>query len=161
MTKAPPPLDIGLKAPDFELPDQDNNLFSLSAQQGKWVVIYFYPKALTSGCTVQACGVRDHHAEWAETGAVVVGISADPIEQLSKFRAKEALDFPLLADTDHAVCAIYGTWQEKSMYGRTYWGVSRTTYIIDPAGRIAHVIPKVNPKTHAADVLAWLKKEAQ
>ncbi len=150
----------GDMAPDFRLMNQDNVLFSLHEHIGKWVVIYFYPKALTSGCTVQACDVRDHRGDWDKAHALVVGISPDPVKRLGQFRDKEDLNFPLLADPDHSVCELYGTWQEKSMYGRKYWGCARMTFIVDPTGRIAHVMPKVTPKTHADDVLAWLKKAA-
>jgi peroxiredoxin Q/BCP len=147
---------IGDPAPDFTLPDQHGNPVKLSELRGKTVVLYFYPKADTPGCTQQACGVRDHRSEYERAGAVVLGVSPDPVQRIAKFASKYELEFPLLADEDHAVADAYGVWKQKSMYGKTAWGVQRTTYIIGPDGRIAHVIPKVSPKTHDGEVLAVL-----
>jgi thioredoxin-dependent peroxiredoxin len=150
----------GAPAPQFTLPDQDGNAVSLSDYAGKTVVVYFYPKADTPGCTVQACGVRDHLPNYAEAGAVVLGISPDPVKAVKRFADKHALDFTLLADANHAVCERYGVWAEKSLYGRTYWGALRATFIIGPDGIVAHVIPKVSPKTHDDEVLAALEQLA-
>ena len=144
--------------PDFELPDQDGRAVKLSDFRGQPVVVYFYPKAETPGCTVQACGIRDHHAEYAAAGAAVVGISPDPVAKLERFRDKHALDFPLLADEAHAVAEAYGVWVERSMYGRTYFGNERTTFIIDPDGRVADVLRKVKPAEHDRLVLQALQR---
>ena len=149
-------LEPGTKAPDFTLPDQDGNDVSLSDLAGRDVVLYFYPKANTSGCTVQACGVRDHLPDYEAAGAVVVGVSPDPVKAVRKFHDQQGLNFTLLADADHAVCDAYGVWAEKSMYGRKYWGALRATFIIGPDGVVRHVIPKVSPKTHDDEVLAAL-----
>jgi thioredoxin-dependent peroxiredoxin len=153
-------LSAGDEAPEFTLPDQRGEQVSLSSLRGKTVVLYFYPKADTSGCTVQACGVRDHRADYERAGAVVLGISPDPVKAITKFDDKYGLRFPLLADEDHAVAEAYGVWVEKSMYGRKYWGVQRATFIISPEGRVVHVIPKVTPKTHDDEVLAALSAAA-
>jgi thioredoxin-dependent peroxiredoxin len=153
-------IEPGQPAPSFTLPDQDGNPVSLADYAGKTVVLYFYPKADTSGCTVQACGVRDHLPNYAEAGAVVIGISPDPVSAIRKFADKHGLDFTLLADEDHAVCEAYGVWAEKSMYGRTFWGTTRTTFIIDGSGTVTHVIHKVSPKTHDDEVLAVLERLA-
>jgi thioredoxin-dependent peroxiredoxin len=146
----------GERAPDFTLPDQDGQPVTLSELAGRPVVLYFYPKADTPGCTTQACGIRDHHDDYEQTGAVVLGVSPDPVGAVKKFHDKQGLNFTLLADADHAVCDRYGVWVEKSMYGRTYWGAQRSTFVIDPDGTVATVIPKVSPKTHDDVVLAAL-----
>jgi thioredoxin-dependent peroxiredoxin len=148
------------QAPDFELPDQDGRAIKLSDFRGQSVVLYFYPKADTPGCTTQACGVRDHRADYAETGAVVLGVSPDPVAKVKKFHDKQALNFALLADEDHAVADAYGVWVQKSMYGRTYFGNERTTFIIDPAGKVAAVLRKVKPAQHDQQVLAALAESA-
>ena len=153
-------IETGATAPDFTLPDQDGNPISLSDYAGKTVVLYFYPKASTSGCTVQACGVRDHLPNYAEAGAVVIGVSPDPVKAIKRFADNESLDFTLLADEDHAVCEAYGVWAEKSMYGRKYWGALRATFVIGPDGAVAHVIPRVTPRTHDDEVLAVLEQLA-
>jgi thioredoxin-dependent peroxiredoxin len=153
-------IQAGEAAPHFTLPDQDGNPVSLADYAGKTVVLYFYPKAETLGCTTQACGVRDHLPNYAEAGAVVLGISPDPVKAVKRFADKFALDFTLLADEDHAVCERYGVWAEKSMYGRTYFGARRATFVIDTDGVVAHVIPKVTPKTHDDEVLAVLEQLA-
>lgn len=149
-------LQIGDKAPDFTLPDQDGNAVSLSDFDGQTVVLYFYPKAGTSGCTTQACGVRDHRGDYEAAGATVLGVSPDPVREVKKFHDAQDLNFILLADEDHAVCEAYGTWAEKSMYGRTYWGATRSTFVIGADGVIAHVIEQAKPKTHDDEVLAAL-----
>jgi len=150
-------IEPGDTAPAFTLPDQDGSPVALADLAGKTVVLYFYPKADTPGCTTQACGVRDHRAEYARAGAVVLGVSPDPVAKLKKFADKHGLDFPLLSDADHAVATAYGVWVEKSMYGRTYMGVQRATFVIDAGGVVRHVIPKVRPKTHDEQVLTALK----
>jgi peroxiredoxin Q/BCP len=149
-------VEQGQQAPDFELPDQEGNPVRLSELRGQPVVLYFYPKADTPGCTTQACGIRDHRADYEAAGAVVLGVSPDPVKAVKKFADKQSLNFRLLADEDHAVCETYGVWAEKSMYGRTYWGALRATFVIDENGTVAHVIPKVSPKTHDEVVLAAL-----
>jgi peroxiredoxin Q/BCP len=148
----------GDKAPDFALPDQSGDEVKLKDLRGETVVLYFYPKANTSGCTTQACGIRDRRADYAAAGAKVIGISPDEVKDIDKFAGKYDLDFTLLADADHAVAEKYGTWVEKSMYGRKYMGVARATFIIDPKGKIARVFPKVQPKKHDDLVLAALKR---
>ena len=146
----------GEQAPDFELPDQDGNVVRLSDLRGRRVVLYFYPKADTPGCTTQACGIRDHRADYEAAGAVVLGVSPDPVAAVKKFADKQSLNFRLLADEDHSVCETYGVWVEKSMYGRTYWGAQRSTFILDEDGVVQHVIPKASPKTHDDEVLGLL-----
>jgi peroxiredoxin Q/BCP len=135
-------------APAFELPDQDGKLVKLSDFKGKSVVIYFYPRALTPGCTVQACALRDGLDEFAQRNVVVLGISPDKPKVLKKFETQEDLNFRLLSDESHSVAESYGAWQEKSMYGKKYMGMARISYLISPAGTILHVLPKVDPKTH-------------
>jgi peroxiredoxin Q/BCP len=149
-------LEAGAGAPDFTLPDQDGNEVSLSGLCGETVVIYFYPRADTPGCTTQACGVRDRSGEYKTAGARVIGISPDKVDAVDKFARKFDLDFTLLADTGHAVAEAYGAWVEKSMYGKKYMGVQRATFIVGPDGKIAKVFPKVSPKTHDDVVLKAL-----
>jgi peroxiredoxin Q/BCP len=151
-------IEQGQKAPDFELPDQDGRAVKLSGFRGQPVIVYFYPKAATPGCTVQACGVRDHRADYANAGATVLGISPDPVAKVKEFHDKEGLNFALLADEGHAVADTYGVWVEKSMYGKTYFGNERTTFIIDPDGKVAEVLRKVKPAEHDALVLAALEQ---
>jgi len=152
----PPMLSAGDAAPDFEVPDQDGNPVRLSQLRGRRLVLYFYPRADTPGCTTQACGIRDRAGEYEAAGAVVVGVSPDPVDAVKKFHDRQSLNFTLLADADHSVSERYGVWVEKSMYGRTYWGTQRTTFIIDENGVVAHVIPKVSPKSHDDEVLKAL-----
>lgn len=147
---------IGAKAPAFTLPTDDGSSVSLRDFAGKKVVLYFYPKDDTSGCTTQACEFRDSWRAVQQAGAVVLGVSPDGVASHQKFRDKFALPFPLLADEDHAVAERYGVWGEKSMYGRKYFGILRTTFVIDEDGRIVHVFEKVKPQGHAAEVLAIL-----
>ena len=151
-------IEQGDQAPDFELPDQDGNLVKLSDLRGQPVVVYFYPKADTPGCTTQACGVRDHRADYAKVGSVVLGISPDPVKKVKKFHEKYDLDFALLADEGHAVAEAYDVWVEKSMYGKTYKGNERTTFVIDSDGKVAEVLRKVKPAEHDSLVLAVLEK---
>jgi peroxiredoxin Q/BCP len=149
-------IQTGDQAPDFELPDHDGTPVRLSGLRGRTVVLYFYPKADTPGCTTQACGIRDRHAEYVAAGVTVIGVSPDPVEAIRRFHDKQSLNFTLLADADHAVAERYGVWGEKSMYGKTFMGVQRSTFIVDADGRVAHVIPKASPKTHDDEVLAAL-----
>jgi len=149
-------IETGEKAPTFTLPDQDGRDVSLGDFAGRMIVLYFYPKANTSGCTTQACGIRDRRADYEAADAVVLGVSPDPVKDVKRFHDEQSLNFLLLADADHAVCDSYGVWQEKSMYGRKYWGAVRSTFIIDGEGIVRHVIPKASPKTHDDEVLAAL-----
>jgi peroxiredoxin Q/BCP len=150
----------GTAAPDFELSDQDGRRVRLSDLRGRKVVLYFYPKADTPGCTTQACGIRDHTADYEAAGAVVLGVSPDEPAKLRRFADKYDLPFTLLADVDHEVADAYGVWVEKSMYGRTYHGNQRATFVIDERGVIRHVIPKASPKTHDDVVLEALSELA-
>lgn len=150
----------GEAAPDFTLPDQDGSEVTLSQLRGQAVVLYFYPRADTPGCTVQACGVRDRSADYERAGARVLGVSPDTVGDVAKFAAKFDLDFTLLADADHAVAEAYGAWVEKSMYGRKYMGVQRSTFLIDPEGKVTKVFPKVSPRTHDDVVLEALEELA-
>lgn len=149
-------IETGTEAPDFELLDQDGNTVKLSDLRGRRVVLYFYPKADTPGCTTQACGIRDRSGEYEAAGATVLGVSPDPVAKVKKFHDKKSLNFTLLADEGHPVAEQYGVWVEKSMYGKTYWGNQRATFIIDEQGVVRHVIPKASPKTHDDEVLAAL-----
>jgi peroxiredoxin Q/BCP len=146
----------GRRAPAFRLPDASGNVVRLSDFAGRTVVLYFFPKADTPGCTAQACGVRDRRAEYEAAGAVVIGISRDEPDQLRRFADAHHLPQLLLSDADHRVAERYGVWVEKSMYGRRYWGVQRATFIIGPDGKIARAFPKVSPKKHDDLVLAAL-----
>lgn len=152
-----PLLTVGTTAPNFSLLNQSNSLITLDQFKGKWVVIYFYPKAMTPGCTVQACGLRDQRQTYDREDAVILGISPDKPAALQKFIAAQGLNFMLLSDADHKTAEAYGTWQEKSMYGKTYMGMARVTYVIDPKGEIAHVMPKVDTKSHADDIINIIK----
>jgi thioredoxin-dependent peroxiredoxin len=147
-------LKSGDPAPDFELSDQNGDRVKLSGLRGTTVVLYFYPKADTPGCTTQACGVRDHRSAYKQAGAVVFGISPDPVKAIGKFDQKYGLGFPLLADEDHQVAERYGVWVEKSMYGRKYMGNERTTFVILPDGTIKDILHKVKPAEHDELVLA-------
>jgi peroxiredoxin Q/BCP len=153
-------LQPGDRAPDFELPDQNDHPVKLSDLKGQAVVLYFYPRADTPGCTTQACGIRDRDAEYEKVGARVIGVSPDEVAAVRKFADKFDLEFTLLADADHSVAEAYGTWVEKSMYGKRYMGVQRASFIIDPKGTIARVFPKVSPKTHDDVVLEALAELA-
>ncbi|MEX2489371.1 MAG: thioredoxin-dependent thiol peroxidase [Pseudomonadales bacterium] len=149
---------IGNMAPVFTLPNQDDKKVSLKDFRGeKHVVLYFYPKAMTPGCTTQACGVRDHKAKLSRQKAVVLGVSPDPVSKLVKFREKEKLNFDLLSDEDHKVAEKYGAWGLKKFMGREYMGIHRMTFIIGMDGRLKHIMEKVNTKTHHDDVLEVLK----
>jgi peroxiredoxin Q/BCP len=149
-------LEAGDRAPAFTLPNQNGEKVKLSDLKGETVVLYFYPRADTAGCTTQACGIRDRRADYKKAGARVIGVSPDSVADVKKFADKFDLDFTLLADADHAVAEKYGAWVEKSMYGRKYWGNARSTFVIGPDGEIARVFPKVSPKTHDDVVLKAL-----
>jgi thioredoxin-dependent peroxiredoxin len=138
----------GDPAPDFTLPNQAGEGVRLSALRGRSVVLYFYPRADTPGCTTQACGVRDHRADYEAADAVVLGVSPDPVEKVRRFHEKQGLNFDLLADEDHSVAELYGVWVEKSMHGKTYWGNERATFVIDPDGTVARVLRRVKPAEH-------------
>ena len=155
MSLAFPPLDQ--IAPQFTTTNQDSETVSLADYKGKKVVLYFYPKAMTPGCTVQACGLRDSKKELAKLDAVALGLSPDPVKRLAKFEEKESLNFDLLADEDHAIADKYGVWDLKKFMGREYMGIVRSTFIIDKNGRLAHIMAKVKTKTHHDDVLELLK----
>ena len=144
-------------APDFELPTDSGEPLRLSSLRGRPVVLYFYPKDDTPGCTTQACALRDGFPDFESRGAVIVGVSPDSVESHQEFKAKYNLPFTLLADTEHRVAEQYGVWKEKSMAGHAYMGVERTTYVIDPQGKIAFVFERVKPATHAADVANVLR----
>jgi thioredoxin-dependent peroxiredoxin len=151
-------IEQGQQAPDFELPDQDGRTVKLSDYRGQRVVVYFYPKADTPGCTTQACGVRDHLADYSQAGAVILGISPDSVAKVKKFHDKQGLNFALLADEGHHVADAYSVWVQKSMYGKSYKGNERTTFIVDSDGRIAEILRKVKPGEHDALVLAALEE---
>jgi peroxiredoxin Q/BCP len=146
----------GDPAPDVVLPDEAGTVHSLADQRGRWTIIYFYPKDDTPGCTVEACGFRDAHETITDRGADVWGISPQGAASKRAFREKFELPFTLLIDADHAVAEAYGSWVEKQNYGKTYWGVARTTFLVGPDGRVAASWPKVRPEGHAAAVLAAL-----
>jgi peroxiredoxin Q/BCP len=153
----PQPGDV---APEIALPDESGTVHSLADQRGRWTIVYFYPTDDTPGCTVEACEFRDANETYLERGADVWGISPQGAPSKRAFREKFGLPFALLADEGHAVADAYGTWVEKQNYGKTYWGTARTTFLVDPNGRIAQVWNKVKPEGHAAEVLAALD-EAQ
>jgi thioredoxin-dependent peroxiredoxin len=149
-------MKVGRKAPGFKLLDQDGNTVSLADFVGRTVVLYFYPKAFTPGCTAQACGIRDRMDDYDAAGALVIGISRDDPATLREFADEHDLPFTLLSDPDHKVAEKYGVWVEKSMYGRTFMSVQRATFVIDPDGKLQHAFPKVTPKSHEKLVLAAL-----
>src|SRR2546422_11363473 len=149
-------LKVGDKAPDFNVSTDAGQKVKLSDFKGKKIVLYFYPKDDTPGCTVEACAFRDGIKEIKKRGAVVLGVSADSVESHKKFKSKFDLNFPLLADTDKNIIEAYGVWKEKSMYGKKYMGIERTTIIIDKQGKIAHIFPKVKVEQHYDEVLQAL-----
>ena len=146
-------LTSGTLAPDFELQDQIGNIHKLSDYKGKRVVLYFYPKDDTPGCTVEACSFRDNFMDYKKAGITVIGISKDTVKSHAKFADKFELPFTLLADPDHHVSELYGVWGEKTFMGKKSMGINRTTFLIDEEGKLKEVMPKVNPKGHAEDVL--------
>lgn len=149
-----PNIQEGQPAPDISLRTDAGDPFELSSLRGKNVVLYFYPKADTPGCTKEACSFRDNSAKFSKGNTVIVGVSPDPERAQAKFKEKFGLPFTLLADTDHKAAEAYGVWKEKSMYGRKYMGIERTTFVIDPAGKIKKIFPKVRVEGHAEEVLA-------
>jgi peroxiredoxin Q/BCP len=149
-------IEEGSPAPDFELQTDTGDTVRLSSLRGNPVVLYFYPKDQTSGCTTQACGIRDAWGAFERAGAVVLGVSPDDVASHESFRADYELPFALLADPDHKVAEAYGVWSEKSRYGRTYMGIVRSTFVIAPDGTIQKVMRNVKPESHADDVLAVL-----
>ena len=144
---------VGEAAPDFTLTDDAGTSQSLSAQRGRWVVLFFYPKDFTPGCTTEVCEFRDLSADFGAAGATVWSVSVLDAASKAKFKAKHGLNFPLLADPDHEVAERYGVWVEKKNYGKTYWGIQRATFLIDPQGVVARVWPTVKVERHAAEVL--------
>jgi peroxiredoxin Q/BCP len=150
---------VGQVAPKFKLPASGGQTIALDDFKGKQIVVlYFYPKADTPGCTKEACGFRDAAADYDKAKVAVLGISPDPVKAVDKFAGKFHLNFPLLADEDHAVAEKYGVWVEKSMYGKKYWGAARTTFVIGKDGKILHVFERVKPEGHDQEVLAWLRQ---
>lgn len=153
------PLQSGIPAPDFELLDDNGALRRLSEFRGQPVVLYFYPKDDTPGCTTEACAFRDDYSAYEQAGVTILGVSPDTVKAHAKFKAKYNLPFPLLADVEHKVCELYEVWALKKFMGREYMGVLRTTFLIDADGRIVKVFEDVKPAGHSAEVLAALKKE--
>lgn len=151
-------LKLNKSVPKFSLLNQNSEKISLSDFKGKNIVIYFYPKAMTPGCTVQACGIRDFKKEFAKLNTVVLGISSDLPEKLLKFKEKQNLNFELLSDPDHKVCELYGVWNLKKFMGREFMGIVRTTFIIDENGKLIHIMDDVKTKSHHDDVIALLKE---
>lgn len=151
-------LEIGKKAPAFTLQDQKGKTHKLSDYAGKWLLIYFYPKDDTPGCTKEACQLRDNYADYKKLKAVVLGVSKDSVDSHKKFADKFELPFPILADPDTKMIQKYGAWQEKSMFGKKYMGIQRMSYLIDPKGKVVKVYPKVKPIGHAKEVLQDLKE---
>ena len=149
-------LKPGDKAPDLSLPDDEGNVRNLRDFHGRHVVLFFYPKADTPGCTIEACGFRDAFPRFGDLDAVILGASPDSVDRQARFKEKFGLPYSLLADEEHALAEAFGVWGEKSMYGRTYMGVERTTFLIDPSGTISHVFQKVKPAGHAEEVAAVL-----
>jgi peroxiredoxin Q/BCP len=155
-----PLIDAGRKAPPFELKDQEGRTHTLAQYKGRPVVLFFYPKDDTPGCTKEACGFRDDLSDFKAGGAAVLGVSILDTASKARFAAKHGLTYPLLADADHAVAEAYGVWQEKSRYGRTYMGIARTTYLIDPSGRVARRWDGVKVDGHADEVLEAVRQMA-
>jgi len=149
---------IGNKAPAFTLQDQNGDKHSLRHYHGQTVVLYFYPKAMTPGCTVQACGLRDSEKALKKMGVKVLGVSIDPYPRLARFAERDNLNFTLLSDEDHKIADKYGVWGLKKFMGREFMGLIRTTFIIDKEGRVQHIMDKVKTKTHHDDVLNWIRE---
>jgi peroxiredoxin Q/BCP len=152
---------VGEPAPGLALPDDAGMIQRLSDKRGRWVILFFYPKDFTSGCTTEVCEFRDHSADLRDAGAEILGISVLDSASKSAFKSRHGLDYPLLADEDHAVAEDYGVWVEKTSYGKTSMGVARTTFLVDPDGRIARVWPKVSVEGHASNVLETLRAASQ
>ncbi|GAB4503482.1 MAG: thioredoxin-dependent thiol peroxidase [Anaerolineales bacterium] len=153
------PLQSGISAPDFELADHSGTLQRLSEFRGRPVVLYFYPKDDTPGCTTEACAFRDDYSAYEQANVIILGVSPDTVKAHAKFKAKYNLPFPLLADVEHKVCELYEVWALKKFMGREYMGVLRTTFLIDANGRIVKVFEEVKPAGHSAEVLAALKMD--
>lgn len=151
------PIESGITAPDFELPDETGTLRRLSDYRDKTVVLYFYPKDDTPGCTAEACNFRDDYSAYEKAGVEILGVSPDTVKSHVKFKQKYSLPFPLLADKDHKVCELYGVWALKKFMGREYMGVLRTTFLIDAEGQIVRVFENVKPAEHSADLLSELR----
>lgn len=151
------PIQAGIEAPDFTLPDENGELQTLSDYRGEPVVLYFYPKDDTPGCTKEACGFRDDYSAYEEAGVTILGVSPDSPEKHTKFKAKYNLPFTLLADEDHQVADLYGVWGPKKFMGRSYEGIHRTTFLIDAQGQILRVFENVKPDIHSAEILEALK----
>jgi peroxiredoxin Q/BCP len=149
---------VGTQAPEFCLKNQHGEELKLSDLIGKQVVVYFYPKAMTPGCTVQACGIRDYSDDYQKLNVVVLGVSPDPVNKLKKFAEKCDLKFNLLSDEDHAIAEKYGVWGLKKFMGREFMGVNRITFIIDESGKLTHILQAVKTKTHHDDLLALLSR---
>ncbi len=154
---ANPLLAEGLRAPAFTLPSQDGERIRLTGFRGRWVVLYFYPKDMTPGCTLEACEFRDRAAQFKRRGAVILGVSPDDSASHQEFLRKYKLPFPLLVDRDSKIAARYGVWREKSNYGRKYMGIVRSTFLIDPSGKLARIFDNLRVKGHAEKVLMTLK----
>ncbi|MBB5175071.1 thioredoxin-dependent thiol peroxidase [Texcoconibacillus texcoconensis] len=152
-------VNVGEKAPDFTLTSQDGEQVQLSDYRGKYVVLYFYPKDMTPGCTTQACDFRDHHESFADQNAVILGVSPDPIERHQKFIDKHELPFHLLADEDHKVAEAYDVWKLKKNFGKEYMGIERSTFLIDPEGNLVNEWRKVRVKGHVEEALTYLKEQ--
>lgn len=150
--------EIGEKAPDFSIADQDGNMIRLSDFTGSKVILFFYPKASTPGCTAESCNLRDNYALLLEKGFKVIGVSADSVKRQQNFKTKNELPFPLLPDEDKQVINAYGVWGSKKMYGKEYEGIHRMTFVIDEAGIIQYVFKKVKTKAHAEQILEKLNK---
>lgn len=147
-------LSVGDQAPGFSLPDQDGRVRSLADYRGSWLLIYFYPKDDTPGCTAEACALRDSFPDYARLGLAVVGISADATGSHARFAAKNDLPFPLLSDEGHQVLEAYSAWQQKKLFGRLFIGIARISFLVDPDGRIARIYESVKPAAHAGEVLS-------
>ncbi len=146
-------LKEGESAPAFELPDQNGRIHKMEDYRGKWVVLYFYPKDMTPGCTTEACNFRDSFSAFKGLNVVILGVSKDSIDRHAKFSTKYELPFPLLSDENGTVCEDYGVWKEKSMYGKKFLGINRSTFIIDPGGKITKIYHKVDVKKHTMEVM--------
>ena len=153
-------MEVNDKAPEFTLPDENGNPISLEQFRGKDVVLFFYPRANTPGCTIEACGFRDSYTKLQKAGLIVLGISPDTPSAQKKFKEKYDLPYTLLADAEKEVATKFGVLKEKNMYGKKVMGIERTTFLIDPKGKIAHIFPKVKPEGHAEEVLSYTKKAA-
>lgn len=155
------PVKLNAAAPAFKGVDQNNEPIALKDSKGSWVILYFYPKDNTSGCTKQACDFRDSMKSLAKMGVTVIGVSPDSVKSHQKFIKDHDLNFRLISDEDKSICEKYGVWVQKSMYGRAYMGVERTTFIIDPDGKVKHIYPKVKVPGHVDEVKTWLKEHVK